>query len=235
MSSSCQGRHGHQESLFLVFIVRVLAFTLRAAAYGELLRYLADRLPDRQFMLLVSYRPTDQLEAFAGEHTAHTVLRLEPMSSDNSTLLHDIMFGSTTRQLPDELRMRIVGHAARQRLFSSPLNHESARALLFARPASCRYSIPPISSTAAPTGPVSAPGTRLGSSTHGFHVGRITMASGDWGHVGVEDAADALIHEAIHCLLLMLDCDRPMLVDDQANLSPMLSEKLHYRRCANCP
>jgi HEXXH motif-containing protein len=59
-------------------------------------------------------------------------------------------------------------------------------------------------------------GARLSSSTHGLHVGRITFASERWRDVPVEDVADALVHEAIHCLLLMLDYEDPLLLDDDA-------------------
>jgi HEXXH motif-containing protein len=59
-------------------------------------------------------------------------------------------------------------------------------------------------------------GARLSSSTHGLYVGRITLASERWATVPVEDVADALVHEAIHCLLLMLEYEDPLLSDDLA-------------------
>ena len=108
----------------LLLLVEDLHWT--DAASIELLRYLVDRLPDRQFMLLVSHRPTAELEAFSAEYTAHTVIRLEPLSSDHSTLLLDTLFGSSTQQLPDELRVRIVEHAGGNPLFIE----EMVRALI---------------------------------------------------------------------------------------------------------
>ena len=59
--------------------------------------------------------------------------------------------------LPSE-RYAVLFEEDTERPFSSPLNHEKRPGTLFARGASCRYSIPLISSTAAPAGPAS--GTR---------------------------------------------------------------------------
>jgi len=70
----------------LLLIVEDLHWT--DAASVELLRYLVDRLPDRQFMLLVSHRPTAELEGFS---SAHTAMRLEQLSLDNSALLLDTL------------------------------------------------------------------------------------------------------------------------------------------------
>lgn len=57
---------------------------------------------------------------------------------------------------------------------------------------------------------------RLGfsSSTHGLYIGRVTIGASHWPDVPVESVMDALVHEGIHCLLLMLDVDRPLLTDD---------------------
>ena len=56
------------------------------AASVELLRFLVEQLADRRFMLLVSYRPTAELEKPLCEGRAvHTLLRLQALSERDST------------------------------------------------------------------------------------------------------------------------------------------------------
>jgi adenylate cyclase len=99
----------------LLLIVEDLHWT--DAASVDLLRFLIDRLPDRQFMLLVSHRPTEELARLAAGGTAHTLVRLEALSADHSGALLGALFGSSTQHLPDELRTRIVEHAGGNPLF----------------------------------------------------------------------------------------------------------------------
>jgi adenylate cyclase len=109
----------------LLLIVEDLHWT--DAASVELLSYLLDQLPGRQFMLLVSHRPDAELEAFAdANHAAHTALTLGPLSVDDSTHLLEALFGSSNQQLPDDLRTRIVEHAGGNPLFLE----EMVRALI---------------------------------------------------------------------------------------------------------
>jgi adenylate cyclase len=97
------------------------------AASVELLRYLLERLPQRRFMLLVSHRPTPELEDFSGgDRTTHTVLPLGPLSLDNSAQLLSALFGSSAQRLPEDLRTRIVEHAGGNPLFLE----EMVRALI---------------------------------------------------------------------------------------------------------
>ena len=96
------------------------------AASIELLRFLLDELPERAFMLLVTHRPTAELESLAGGAAEHTLLRLEPLSPAHSVRLLDALFGSSVRALPDELQRRIVEHAGGNPLFLE----EMVRALI---------------------------------------------------------------------------------------------------------
>ena len=109
----------------LLLIVEDLHWT--DAASVELLSYLLDHLPGRQFMLLVSHRPDAELEVFAAANqAAHTTLTLGPLSVDDSTHLLEVLFGSSNQQLPDDLRTRIVEHAGGNPLFLE----EMVRALI---------------------------------------------------------------------------------------------------------
>jgi adenylate cyclase len=99
----------------LLLIVEDLHWT--DAASVELLRFLVDRLQDRRFMLLVSHRPAAELAQLTAGETAHTAVRLQPLSADNSDTLLAAFFGSSTQRLPDELRARIVEHAGGNPLF----------------------------------------------------------------------------------------------------------------------
>ncbi len=72
---------------------------------------------------------------------------------------------------------------------------------------------------------VTDPELNYSSSTHGLYVGRVTIGVGDWGTVADAAVVDSLVHEAIHCVLLMLDATDPLLTDDLAadELMPVTS------------
>lgn len=59
-------------------------------------------------------------------------------------------------------------------------------------------------------------GLNFSSSTHGLYIGRVVLGAGDWTSTTVAQVADALVHEAIHCFLLMVDSKEPLLRDDLA-------------------
>ena len=63
------------------------------------------------------------------------------------------------------------------------------------------------------------------SSTHGLYIGRVTIGARNCSEISVASIMDALVHESIHCLLLMFDRTHPLLKDDlQADtLPPIIS------------
>jgi adenylate cyclase len=99
----------------LLLIVEDLHWT--DAASVELLRSIIDRLPHRRFMLLVTHRPSPEADSLAAGSTAHTLVRLEPLSADYSEMLLAAVFGTSTQRLPDQLRARILEHAGGNPLF----------------------------------------------------------------------------------------------------------------------
>lgn len=106
----------------LLLIVEDLHWT--DAASVELLRFTIDRLPERQFMLVVSHRPAPELAGLAAGSTAHTLVRLEPLSAGSSETLLDALFESSTQHLPVELRARIIEHAGGNPLFLEEIVRE---------------------------------------------------------------------------------------------------------------
>src|SRR5262249_11780067 len=80
----------------------------------------------KPFMLLVTHRPSPEIDVLAGGPAAHTRIALEPLSPACSATLLDGLFGSSRRTLPDELRMRIVEHAGG----NPPFLEEMVRALI---------------------------------------------------------------------------------------------------------
>jgi adenylate cyclase len=92
----------------------------------DVLRYLFDQAQGRPFMLLVTHRPTAEVDALARGVQAHSVIALEPLSSQGSFALLDGMFGSSHTALPDALRRRIVEQAGGNPLFLE----EMVRALI---------------------------------------------------------------------------------------------------------
>ena len=99
----------------LLLIIEDLHWTDSASV--ELLRFLIDRLTDRQFMLIASHRPAPNLSELTTGQTAHTLLRLGPLSTHSSESLLAAFFGSSTQSLPDDLRIRIVENAGGNPLF----------------------------------------------------------------------------------------------------------------------
>jgi len=72
---------------------------------------------------------------------------------------------------------------------------------------------------------VEEPEVYFSSCTNGFYIGRVAIASKDWFVTKVADLVGSLVHEAIHCLLLMLNFCTPLIVDDEAvnRLDPVTS------------
>ncbi|MGH8700958.1 MAG: adenylate/guanylate cyclase domain-containing protein [Burkholderiales bacterium] len=87
------------------------------AASVELLRFLVDRLQERRFMLVISQRPAPDVAQVAPPGAAHTVLRLDSLSTNDSETLLGALFGSSSLRLPDELRLRILERAGGNPLF----------------------------------------------------------------------------------------------------------------------
>jgi adenylate cyclase len=77
----------------------------------ELLRFVVDRLADRQLMLLFTYRPMADAEALATSRVTHTAIRLAPLSIGESEALLGAFFGPSANRLPAHLRELIVGRA----------------------------------------------------------------------------------------------------------------------------
>jgi adenylate cyclase len=81
------------------------------AASIELLRFLVDRLADRQLMLLLTHRPAFDLAALATSRATHTAIRLAPLSGGESEALLGAFFGPSVNRLPARLRELIVERA----------------------------------------------------------------------------------------------------------------------------
>ncbi|MFH9355019.1 aKG-HExxH-type peptide beta-hydroxylase [Kitasatospora sp. NPDC017646] len=58
------------------------------------------------------------------------------------------------------------------------------------------------------------PALQFSSSSHGLFVGRVALAARAWESAPLTSFVDALVHESIHCMLLMLDRQSPLLIDD---------------------
>jgi adenylate cyclase len=81
------------------------------AASLELLRFVVERLGDRQLMLLLAYRPTFDIGPLIGLRAGHTAVRLTPLSSEESGALLAAFFGASAGRIPAPLRELIVGRA----------------------------------------------------------------------------------------------------------------------------
>jgi len=81
------------------------------AASVELLRFLVDRLGDRQVMLLVAHRPSFDGGVLASARATYTAIRLAPLSADDSQAMLESFFGQSASRLPARLRELIVSRA----------------------------------------------------------------------------------------------------------------------------
>ena len=81
------------------------------AASIELLRFIVDRVADRQLMLLFTYRPVFDARGLLTSRATHTAIRLVPLSADQSAALFDAFFGASMSRLPARLRKLIVTRA----------------------------------------------------------------------------------------------------------------------------
>jgi adenylate cyclase len=77
----------------------------------ELLRFLVDRLAERQLMLLVTHRPDVGVASLVGGRASHTSLRLEPLSPAESTAILRAWFGGALERWPAPLRDVVVARA----------------------------------------------------------------------------------------------------------------------------
>ena len=81
------------------------------AASLELLRFVIDRLGDRQLLLLLAHRPTIDADALVSGRATYTAIRLVPLSSAESGALLDAFFGPSAGRIPASLRELIVVRA----------------------------------------------------------------------------------------------------------------------------
>jgi adenylate cyclase len=93
----------------LVLVIEDLHWT--DAASVDLLRFLVDRLADRQFMLLLAHRPTFEGGALVSGRAAYTAIRLSPFSLDESRALLQAFFGPSFNCLPADARELIISRA----------------------------------------------------------------------------------------------------------------------------
>ncbi|HEX2134897.1 MAG TPA: adenylate/guanylate cyclase domain-containing protein [Microvirga sp.] len=87
------------------------------AASVELVRVLADSLPESPLMLLVTHRPDFDASALATHTAAQTALRLAPLPSSEARALFDALFGASSTRLPDDLRGLAVERAGGNPLY----------------------------------------------------------------------------------------------------------------------
>lgn len=81
------------------------------AASIELLRFMLDRLAERQLMLLLAYRPTFDAGTMVTSRATHTALRLAPLSAAEGQALLEALFGLSAGRLPPGLGRLIIGRA----------------------------------------------------------------------------------------------------------------------------
>jgi adenylate cyclase len=93
----------------LVLIVEDLHWA--DAASVQLLRLLLERLADRAWMLLATYRPAFDASPLAGSRAAQTLVRLAPLSAGDTQTLLSAFFGPWAATLPAALRELIVGRS----------------------------------------------------------------------------------------------------------------------------
>jgi predicted ATPase/class 3 adenylate cyclase len=92
----------------LMFVVEDLHWA--DAASIELLRFMVDRLADRQLMFLFTYRPTFDARALLTTRAMHAI-RLAPLSTSQSEDVLDTFFGPSTSLRLARLRELIVARA----------------------------------------------------------------------------------------------------------------------------
>jgi len=77
----------------------------------EFLRFIVDRLADRQLMVLSAYRPTFDATALVTSRATHTAIRLPPLSADESDAILGAFFGPSAERVPAGLRNLIARRA----------------------------------------------------------------------------------------------------------------------------
>ncbi len=83
----------------------------------ELLRFLTDRLGDRQLLLLVTYRPGFDAQALLAAKAAHTTIRLGPLGDADSATLLETLLGCAAGSLPPALHALVAGRAGGNPLY----------------------------------------------------------------------------------------------------------------------
>jgi predicted ATPase/class 3 adenylate cyclase len=87
------------------------------AASAEILRFMADRFVDRPLLLLFTYRPTLDAGVLATQRALHTVIRLGPLSREESGAILAGLFGPSLGGFPPALRSLIVERAGGHPLY----------------------------------------------------------------------------------------------------------------------
>lgn len=83
----------------------------------EALRFVMDRLERRRLMLLVTHRPTLDMEQLNSGRISHSALRLAPLGTADARALLDALFGKDQNGSSTELRDRILERAGGNPLF----------------------------------------------------------------------------------------------------------------------
>lgn len=83
----------------------------------EALRFVMDRLERRRLMLLVTHRPTPDMEQLDSGRISHSTLRLAPLGTDVSGALVDALLGRSRNSSSAGLRRRILERAGGNPLF----------------------------------------------------------------------------------------------------------------------
>ena len=98
------------------------------AASIELMGAVADRLADRQLLLLLMYRPTLEPDALGTSRAPHIAIEVTPLSRSGSEDLLTAWFGDSTQLFPERLRALILDRAGGNPLYLE----EVVRALIAA-------------------------------------------------------------------------------------------------------
>ena len=89
------------------------------AASIEVLRFLADRLHDKSFMLVLTHRPEFDAGPLAGGHATQTAMRLAPLSKAESDQMVAALLGGSEDGPPAAVRERIIGRGGGSQLVQS--------------------------------------------------------------------------------------------------------------------